>query len=42
MINLILTNEWFAVAGGTLEVIGLGVVAAVVLYTPNAVWARRG
>lgn len=42
IVNLVGCGEWFAVAGGVLEVIGLCFVAGAALRTPDAVWARRG
>lgn len=35
-------GEWFAVAGGALEVVGLCALTAVALRTTNALWAARG
>ncbi|WP_062462688.1 hypothetical protein [Demequina soli] len=40
--NLILGNEWFAVAGGALEVIGLFVIARTVMLLSNEEWVARG
>lgn len=40
--NLIVGNEWFAVAGGVLEVIGLSLVAAAAVRMSNTEWATRG
>jgi len=40
--GLIVGTEWFAVAGGTLETIGLVLLTAVALRTPDAEWASRG
>lgn len=40
--NLIAGNEWFAVAGGALEVIGLALVARAAFRMPDDVWASRG
>ena len=40
--NLVVGNEWFAVAGGTLEVVGLAFVAAAALRMTNADWSVRG
>jgi hypothetical protein len=40
--GLIVGTEWFAVTGGVLETIGLGMVAVVALKTPDAEWAARG
>lgn len=42
VINLVVGNEWFAVAGGALQVAGLVIVAAAILRTPAADWAARG
>jgi hypothetical protein len=42
VINLLGGGEWFAVAGGALEVVGLCVVAAVALRLGNARWVARG
>lgn len=42
VINIIVVDEWFAVAGGVLEVIGLSIVAATALRTTNDEWSRRG
>lgn len=42
VVNLIVGSEWFAVAGGALEVAGLCILAAVALRTSNAEWASRG
>lgn len=35
-------GEWFAVAGGVLEVVDLCALTAVALRTTNALWAARG
>ncbi|MCI1749169.1 MAG: hypothetical protein LKI24_14515 [Acidipropionibacterium sp.] len=40
--NLLVGSEWFAVAGGALEVAGLVMVASAVLRTPASDWAARG
>lgn len=43
IINIALGGqEWFAVAGGGLEIIGLSVMAASALRTTNATWSARG
>lgn len=42
VLNLIVTNEWYAVAGGLLEVAGLTIVALAALRLTNRDWARRG
>jgi hypothetical protein len=42
IINITGGGEWFAVAGGALEVIGLVVVATHALRLSNAEWAARG
>jgi len=42
VINIIGGGEWFAVAGGALEVIGLAIVAVAALRMPNAEWSQRG
>ncbi|GAA1934589.1 hypothetical protein GCM10009775_28150 [Microbacterium aoyamense] len=42
VVNLVVGSEWFAVAGGALEVIGLCVVAVAALRLSNAEWAARG
>jgi hypothetical protein len=42
IVNLVGGGEWFAVAGGALEVVGLGILAGIALRTTNAVWAARG
>lgn len=40
--GLIVGTEWFAVAGGTLETIGLAVLTVAALKTSDAQWASRG
>ncbi len=35
-------GEWFAVAGGGLEVVGLTILAAIAVRTPGSSWAARG
>ncbi|BCW49613.1 hypothetical protein [Arthrobacter sp. StoSoilB13] len=40
--NIIVGNEWFAVAGGALEIVGLTLVAAAVWRLTNADWVARG
>lgn len=40
--NLLVGSEWFAVAGGALEVAGLVMVAAAILRTPDSEWAAQG
>lgn len=42
IVGLTVGSEWFEVAGGTLEVVGLAVVAAAALRMSNAQWAARG
>lgn len=42
VINIAGGGEWFAVAGGALEVVGLSIVAAHALRTADATWAARG
>lgn len=42
VVNIVVGNEWFAVAGGALEIAGLAFVAVAALRTPNAEWAHRG
>lgn len=42
LVNILGGGEWFAVAGGVLEIVGLGILAAVALRTTNAEWAARG
>ncbi|MDR6684691.1 hypothetical protein J2Y41_000238 [Arthrobacter sp. 1088] len=42
VINIIVGNEWFAVAGGALEIVGLTLVAAAVWRSTNADWVARG
>lgn len=42
LVNIVVGNEWFAVAGGALEVAGLALVAAAALRTSDADWASRG
>ncbi|MDN5725836.1 MAG: hypothetical protein L0G99_07900 [Propionibacteriales bacterium] len=42
MINLLGGGEWFAVAGGLLEVTGLAIVALAALRTSDSDWAARG
>ena len=42
VINIIVGNEWFAVAGGALEIVGLTFVAAAVWRSTNADWVARG
>lgn len=42
VVNILGGGEWFAVAGGALEVAGLCVLTASALRTPDAVWAARG
>jgi hypothetical protein len=40
--GLIVGTEWFAVAGATLETIGLVILAVAALRTSDAEWSRRG
>lgn len=40
--NILGGGEWFAVGGGVLEIVGLEMVAAAALRTPNAEWAASG
>lgn len=42
LINIIIGNEWFAVAGGALEIVGLTFVAAAVWRLTNVDWVARG
>lgn len=35
-------GEWFAVAGGGLEVVGLTILAAIAVRTPGSSWAAHG
>lgn len=42
IINITGGGEWFAVAGGALEIVGLGIVAAAALRISDATWAARG
>lgn len=42
VVNIILVNEWFAVAGGALEIVGLVVVARAALRLSNPEWVARG
>lgn len=42
VINILGGGEWFAVAGGALEVIGLIILAAAAVRTSNAEWSVRG
>lgn len=42
VINIIGGGEWFAVAGGALEVIGLIVMATAALRISNGEWSARG
>lgn len=42
VVNLVVGNEWFAVAGGALQVAGLCLLAARALRTPDARWASLG
>jgi hypothetical protein len=42
IIGLIAGTEWFAVAGATLETIGLVILAMAALRTSDAEWAHRG
>ncbi|AXH96363.1 hypothetical protein [Ornithinimicrobium avium] len=42
VINIVVTNEWFAVAGGALEIVGLLYVAAAALRLSNRQWVERG
>lgn len=42
IVNITGGGEWFAVAGGALEVAGLAIVAAAALRTSNREWALRG
>ena len=42
IINIVVGNEWFAVAGGALEIVGLAYVAAAVLRLSDREWIRRG
>ncbi|PZQ89719.1 MAG: hypothetical protein DI534_07960 [Leifsonia xyli] len=42
IINIAGGGEWFAVAGGALEIVGLGILAGRALRTSDAEWAARG
>lgn len=42
IVNILGGGEWFAVAGGTLEIIGLGILATAALRMTDAQWAARG
>lgn len=42
VINIVGGGEWFAVAGGALEVVGLSILAMVTLRTSDTAWAARG
>ncbi|GGI48559.1 hypothetical protein BCL57_003264 [Agromyces flavus] len=42
VVNIVGGGEWFAVAGGALEVAGLVLVASAVLRLSNAGWRSRG
>lgn len=42
VINIVGGGEWFAVAGGALEVMGLSIVAAAALRTSDEEWGSRG
>lgn len=42
VINIVGAGEWFAVAGGALEVVGLAILAAAALRLSDADWIRRG
>lgn len=42
VINIMGGGEWFAVAGGALEVVGLSILAATALRLTNAEWVARG
>lgn len=42
VVNIVGGGEWFAVAGGALEIAGLCVIAAHALRTPDSAWAARG
>lgn len=42
IINIAGGGEWFAVAGGALEVIGLSMIAATALRTTDARWSAHG
>ncbi|GAB3806036.1 hypothetical protein GCM10028798_28510 [Humibacter antri] len=42
VINIVGGGEWFAVAGGALEVVGLAFLAAAVLRTSDTEWSLRG
>lgn len=42
IVNLVGGGEWFAVAGGILQIVGLAFVSAAALRTSNADWAARG
>lgn len=42
VINIVGAGEWFAVAGGVLEVAGLLILAAATLRLTDAEWIRRG
>ncbi len=42
VINIAGGGEWFAVAGGTLEIIGLSIIAATALRTTDKTWSTLG
>ncbi|MGB4137478.1 MAG: hypothetical protein WA971_12990 [Microbacterium sp.] len=42
IVNIAGGGEWFAVGGGALQIVGLGVVAAAALRMSDAEWVRRG
>jgi hypothetical protein len=42
LINIFGGGEWFAVAGGALEITGMAIVATAALRTTDVAWAARG
>lgn len=42
ILNIVLTNEWFAVAGGALQLVGLILLALAALRLTNHDWVLRG
>lgn len=42
IVNILLTSEWFAVAGGVLEVAGFAALALTALRMSDEEWVRRG
>lgn len=42
VVNIAGGGEWFAVAGGALEIVGLSIIAVAALRTTDATWSARG